>query len=108
MIKMTFGERVKLKREQLGLSQDELASKLGFKSRSSINKIEKDINDVTQTIIYKLSLALETTPAYLMGWEDELEIKTIAAHATEDLTEEEQQEVLNFVKFLKSKRSMNE
>lgn len=106
---MTFGERVKIKRELLGLSQEELANKLGFKSRSSINKIEKDINDVTQSVVVKLATALETTPAYLMGWEDEeVEIHTLAAHATEDLTEEEQEEVRQFVKFLKSKRSSND
>ena len=37
---MKIGERIKYRREQLGLSQDELARRLGYKSRSSINKIE--------------------------------------------------------------------
>ena len=39
---MDIGERIKLRREELNLSQDELAKKVGYKSRSSINKIEQD------------------------------------------------------------------
>ena len=37
---MTIGERIKLRREELQMTQEELAQKLGYKSRSSINKIE--------------------------------------------------------------------
>lgn len=37
---MTIAERIKRRREQLGLSQDDLARKLGYRSRSSITKIE--------------------------------------------------------------------
>ena len=39
---MKIGERIKYRREQLEMSQDELARRLGYKSRSSINKIEHD------------------------------------------------------------------
>lgn len=65
---MTFGQRVKKYREEIGMSQDELAQIIGYKSRSSINKIELDKNEVTQTIICKLAKALKTTPGHLMGW----------------------------------------
>ena len=37
---MTIGQRVKIRREELGMSQEELAKKIGYKSKSSINKIE--------------------------------------------------------------------
>ena len=39
---MTIGQRIKQRREELQMSQEELATKLGFKSRSSVNKIELD------------------------------------------------------------------
>ena len=39
---MEIGERIKKRREELGMSQEELAQKAGYKSRSSINKIEVD------------------------------------------------------------------
>lgn len=68
---MEIGQRIKRCREQLGLSQEELARKLGYKSRSTINKIEMGINDITQSKVVEFATVLETTPAYLMGWEDE-------------------------------------
>lgn len=37
---MTIGQRVKLRREELGLSQEELAKRIGYKSKTSINKID--------------------------------------------------------------------
>lgn len=65
---LEFGKRVKYQRERMGMSQQELAQLLGYKSRSSINKIELGKNDVAQSTIQKLADALDTTPAYLMGW----------------------------------------
>lgn len=66
-----IGVRIKKRREQLGLSQDEVATRLGYKSRSSINKIEMGINDIPQSKIKAIANALQTTPSYLMdGIED--------------------------------------
>jgi transcriptional regulator with XRE-family HTH domain len=75
---MVLGNRIKQRREELHLSQEELAKKLGYKSRSTINKIELGKNDITQHKIVAFANALQTTPAYLMGWDDideETEIK---------------------------------
>ena len=63
-------KRIRQRRETLGLSQEELAKKLGYKSRSSINKIEKGENDIPQSKIVAFAEALNTTPEYLMGWSD--------------------------------------
>ena len=41
-----FGEKIKQYRKEKGLSQDDLAQSLGYKSRSSINKIEHGIYDL--------------------------------------------------------------
>ena len=59
--------RVRLRREQLGLSQEELARRRGYRSRSSITKLEKGINDLPQSKVEELAQALETTPAALLG-----------------------------------------
>jgi transcriptional regulator with XRE-family HTH domain len=64
---MNVGERIKQRRLELGLSQDELAKKVGYKSRSSINKIELS-RDLPLRKVEVMAKALETTPAYLMGW----------------------------------------
>lgn len=68
---MTVGERIKLLREGLGLSQEELAKLVGYQSRSSINKIELGLRDITPSKIKKLADVLQTTPSYLMGWQEE-------------------------------------
>ena len=68
---MKIFDRIRDLREKLGMTQEELALKTGYKSRSTINKIEKGLRDINQSQIELFATALETTPAYLMGWEDE-------------------------------------
>jgi transcriptional regulator with XRE-family HTH domain len=68
---MKIGERIKQRREELELSQEELARRLGYKSRSSINKIENDASGLPQTKIVAIANALRTTPSYIMGWQEE-------------------------------------
>lgn len=65
---MKLYERIKRRREDLGMSQETLANKLGYTDRSSIAKIESGLNDLTQSKIEAFAKALDTTPAYLMGW----------------------------------------
>lgn len=67
---MTVGERIKRRRLELGMTQAELAEKVGFKSRSSINKIELAAQLPNQKI-EEIAAALYTSPGYLMGWTDE-------------------------------------
>ncbi len=66
---MTIGDRVKALRLKKGLTQEELAEKLGYRSKSSVAHIENG-RDIPRSMIVQLSEILDTTPAYLMGWED--------------------------------------
>ena len=59
--------RLRLRREELGLSQEELAQRMGYRSKASITKLEKGINDIPQSKVEELAAALQTTPAYLLG-----------------------------------------
>ncbi|WZL82646.1 helix-turn-helix transcriptional regulator [Vallitaleaceae bacterium 9-2] len=102
-----FSKRIKQLRNELGLSQIELAEKVGYKDRTSIAKVESGKIDLPQSKIIDFAKALNVTPAYLMGWEDEPndDIQTIAAHHNdEDWTEEELEEIEAFKQFVKSKR----
>ena len=65
-VKAVIGDKIKKRREELGLSQDELAKRMGYKSRSSINKIELNLSDVPQKKIIDFAKALDTTIGYLM------------------------------------------
>lgn len=95
----TIGEKILLRRKELGMRQEDLARLMGYKSKSTINKIELGINDIPQSKIVKFAEVLATTPGYLMGWEDEevrfshsMEAYSIAraALAEPTLTEAEQ------------------
>ena len=59
-----FGEKVKEVRKRAGLNQDEFAKELGYTSRSTINKIEKGINGMTQDklelLIHKFNVEVDT------------------------------------------------
>ena len=61
-----IGDKIKKRREELGISQEELAKRMGYKSRSSINKIELNLSDVPQKKIIDFAKALDTTISYLM------------------------------------------
>lgn len=76
---MQIGDRIKARRIELGLTQDELAKKLGYKSRSTINKIELNINDITQRKIIDFAAALDTTVSYLMGLDSDTSEKSLSA-----------------------------
>lgn len=67
---MHIGDRIKARREQLGITQVELARKMGYTNHTTISKVESGKNDITQSTIVKYAKALDTTPAYLMGWEE--------------------------------------
>lgn len=69
---MTIGERVKLARKKKGMTQEELASLLGYKSKSSVTHIENG-RDIPRAMVSQLAKILDVTPSYLMGWEDENE-----------------------------------
>lgn len=68
---MSLGQNIRLYREKLGMSQEELAKKLGYKDRSTIAKIESNVNDITQSKIVAIAKVLQTSPAALMGWDSQ-------------------------------------
>ena len=67
---MTTGERIKRLRKDLGLSADELGKMIG-KDRSTIYRYERgEIENATVDVIPRLAKALQTTPQYIVGWDN--------------------------------------
>lgn len=67
---MNVGERIKERRQYLGMSVDELADKLG-KNRATIYRYESaEIENLPLNILEPLAKALDVTPSYLMGWDN--------------------------------------
>lgn len=83
---MTIGERIKNRRIELGMTQAELAAKLGYTSRTSICSIEKGKEDLTTNRVNRIAEALETTPANLMGWNVPEEKDISVSMETKDLS----------------------
>ena len=84
----TVGENILAMRKHLGWTQEELAKRMGYKSKSTINKIELGINDIPQSKIVKFADVLGTTPAFLMGW-NENEDQETPSPDKQELTEGE-------------------
>lgn len=64
---MSVGDNIKKRRFELRMSQQELADAMGYKTRSTIAKIESGENDVSQKKLQKLAVALDTTPEALIS-----------------------------------------
>ena len=67
---MEIGDRIRERRTALGLTQRELAQRLGLTSKAAISTVENNKEDMTTERIRKYAAALNTTPQYLMGWVD--------------------------------------
>lgn len=120
---MTLGDKIRIRREEAGLSQDDLARKLGYKSRSTIAKLESGVNDLTQSKLKAFADALNTTVADLLDWDEPhfdsetarlaQELKDnpgqrILFDASRNLTPEDIKVVMTVIKGLKAKEGLDE
>ena len=70
---MNIGVRIKQRRKDLKISADELAHRLG-KNRATVYRYENgDIENLPLDILEPIAKAHDTTPAYLMGWEEQIQ-----------------------------------
>lgn len=58
---MSIGANIKKRRYELRMSQQELADAMGYKTRSTIAKIESGENDISQKKLQKMAVILDTT-----------------------------------------------
>lgn len=90
---MSIGNRIKSLRTQRGMTIDDLAGKLG-KNRTTVYRYENgDIENLPLDALKPLAEILETSPAYLMGWEDK--------------PNDEAATVSDFVKLIRTQRNMS-
>ena len=109
---MTVGERIKARRKELDINADTLANVLGV-SRSTVFRYENgDIEKFPTAILEPIARALHTSPAYLMGWEDEKGTPVSGAEGEcnkaiidllNSLPEDKKPEALNYLRYLAEK-----
>lgn len=63
---MFIGNNIRKARELKGLTQDELAKRMGYKSRSTIARIENGDNDVSQSKLKKFAEILDVSIDFLL------------------------------------------
>lgn len=67
---MSVGQNIRRAREAKQMTQDELASRMGYKSRSTIARIENGDNDVSQSKLKKFSEILDVSIGFLLDGTD--------------------------------------
>ena len=85
---MTTGEKIKALRLGKGWSQDELAKKLGYTSRSTINKMELGKNDILQSTLKKIAEVFNVDPCELIV-ETPLDMEAMYKKWDSEITEKE-------------------
>ena len=67
---MTIGERIKARREEMGWTLRDLATKMGYSNHSTVARAEAGKIDLPQSRIVQFANVLGVTPGYLMGWQE--------------------------------------
>ncbi len=65
-----IGKRIKEKREELGLTQLQLAERMGYTSKSAVCKVERGDDNITTDRVRKFAKALNCSESFLMGWSE--------------------------------------
>ncbi|MDO4470928.1 MAG: helix-turn-helix transcriptional regulator [Bacillota bacterium] len=96
--------RMKKRREELDMSYQTLSDKVGI-SKSTLQRYETGyIKNMPVDKLEDIADALQVSPAYLMGWNDEVNKQptTMAAHFDGDeYTEEQLNRIRQFAEFIK-------
>lgn len=90
------GQNIAAARKRAGITQEELASRVGYKTKSAINKIELGIRDLPQKKIAAFADALGVTPGHLMGWDEKPadDLQAMGALAAELVMDQDAMEVM--------------
>lgn len=84
---MTTGDLIKARRKEIAMSAERLAEKVGV-SPATIYRYEKgDIEKVPVDVLKNIATALNTSPAYLMGWDTSSSIRPAIPAGFEPLPE---------------------
>ena len=69
----TIGARIKARRQELKMTQRDLAARMGYTDHTTITRIESGKTDPPQSRVAQFAKVLDVTPGYLMGWDKEPE-----------------------------------
>ncbi len=104
---MTKGQRIKKRREELLISQTELARRVGI-TKHTLYKYENDIiTNIPSDNLEKIAKALDVSPSYIFGWKEKhdytanTEQEQVFIELFESAPSDVQDTVLRFLKYSK-------
>ena len=97
-----MGERIRARREELGMSQLDLALKIGYKTKQAISKIEQGERSARVDKFTLLSDALGVPISYLMGDAERQELIDEIVDELKTLPDEAISSLLQTVRNLKN------
>lgn len=100
----TIGARIKEARENMEISQAELAEKLGFQSPAAISLIESGERGVTAPLLQRVSEILKRDIKYFLGQKEDVMDVQVALRADKDLSEEDKKMIERFIELAKHKK----
>ncbi|MFH1712449.1 MAG: helix-turn-helix transcriptional regulator [Patescibacteria group bacterium] len=101
-----IGARIKIAREERGLSQLQLAEAVGFQSATAISLIESGERKVSSEILERLAEVLHRDTRYFLGQKENAPIDVrVALRTDKDLSKEDKDAILRFIDLAKSKKN---
>ena len=76
-----IGEKIRMRRMELGWTLRELAKRMGYSNHSTVARIENGTIDIPQSKVVKFAEVMGTTVAFLMDWEEVQKNNDIIADA---------------------------
>ena len=99
-----FGKRVKLLRIKKRMTQQELADKMGYTSKTTITKIESGTTGVVKDRLQGLAEVLGTTTQYLLTGEDEPAETQEVTEIMRKANDAERKQILSFARYIRAFR----
>ena len=94
---MRIGDRIKARRKELGMTQTQLAEKLGLTSKAAVSTVENNKENMTTERIDKYAAALDTTARFLLGYTDDPEEKNIRAVNVQPIIDAFEREIADII-----------
>jgi transcriptional regulator with XRE-family HTH domain len=100
----TMGSRIKEARESKGISQAELAEKLGFQSATAVSLIESGERGIAAPLLLRISEILKRDFKYFLGQKEDFVDVQVALRADKDLSDEDKDAIERFITLAKQRK----
>jgi len=109
-----LGERLRTLRLRTNQTQQQIADQLGI-TRAAYSHFENDRNEPDGETIVKLAEIFQVSTDFLLGRQvpagfttPSAKVQTVAAHIDDDVTDEQMEDILSYIEFIKQRHAQKE